>query len=69
MSNTFINDIEQLCRIKNMEYIEKHTESNIVGIDTCNHFVEICKKKNIKKILLSDNSISEPYQKRPNHES
>ena len=45
---------------KNMEYIEKHTESNIVGIDTCNHFVEICKKKNLDVILSNSTKLPFP---------
>jgi len=36
MSNTFINDIEQLCRIKNMEYIDAVVhwcESNKIEVE------------------------------------
>ena len=36
---------------KNIEYILKNTNNtNIIGIDTCQHFVDICQKKNLNTI-------------------
>jgi len=36
---------------KNIEYILKNKDINIVGIDTCNKFVDICKDKKLNVIL------------------
>jgi alkylated DNA repair protein alkB family protein 8 len=36
---------------KNIEYILKNKDVNIVGIDTCNKFVDICKDKKLNVIL------------------
>ena len=44
---------------KNMEYIIRHTNSNIIGIDTCKHFVEICQNKKLQ--VIQSNSIKLPY--------
>jgi alkylated DNA repair protein alkB family protein 8 len=36
---------------KNMEYILKNNNVNLIGIDTCKKFVEICKDKKLNVIL------------------
>ena len=44
---------------KNMEYITKHTNSSIIGIDTCKNFVEICQKKELN--VIQSNSTHLPF--------
>lgn len=36
---------------KNIEYISKNKDVDIIGIDTCNKFVDICKDKKLNVIL------------------
>jgi ubiquinone/menaquinone biosynthesis C-methylase UbiE len=45
---------------KNIEYIKTHTKSNVIGIDTCKHFVEICQKKRLNVIESSSTNLPYP---------
>jgi ubiquinone/menaquinone biosynthesis C-methylase UbiE len=45
---------------KNMLYLKKHAINDVVGIDTCQNFIEICRQKYLDAILAS--SVSLPFQ-------
>jgi ubiquinone/menaquinone biosynthesis C-methylase UbiE len=42
---------------KNMDYLIKNTNCNIIGIDNCTNFVEICNKKNLNTLLTESHSL------------
>lgn len=45
---------------KNMEYLKIHTSCEIVGVDTCRNFVQICADKNLEAQLA--NSTDLPFK-------
>ena len=45
---------------KNMEYLKIHKNCEIVGVDTCQNFVEICTKKGLEAQMA--NSANLPFK-------
>jgi ubiquinone/menaquinone biosynthesis C-methylase UbiE len=42
---------------KNMKYLNDNVESNLVGIDNCNNFLQICHKKNLNVVHSTSNNL------------
>jgi alkylated DNA repair protein alkB family protein 8 len=40
-----------------MKYLNDNIESNIVGIDNCNNFLQICYKKNLNVVYSTSNNL------------
>lgn len=45
---------------KNMEYIQNHTSSNVVGIDYCSRFIDICNFKKLRAIHSNSSQLPFP---------
>jgi alkylated DNA repair protein alkB family protein 8 len=45
---------------KNMEYLQTHHDSVVIGIDTCQNFVDICEAKGLMAVLAAANSLPFP---------
>ena len=42
---------------KNIEYLNKNTNCNIIGIDNCEKFIQICKNKNLNVLNANSNCL------------
>ena len=42
---------------KNMTYLKKHTNSDIIGIDTCKNFIDLCQKINLNALYANSTSL------------